>query len=148
MIEDISDIIYAEVKDGIVVNLLLGSTGNPLEADNLFLTKYIVRKGWKQISEEIFIPPTMTEEEWNTLSVSTKAAINSTKEYYDSLVTSAHYINNIPAEKKEEIQRFIQEFARLHKKINEHDGWILNYLELQIYYKEPFRVRPNLEIEA
>ena len=148
MIENMQGIVYAEVKDGIVANLLLGSTGNPLDAENLFLTKYIVRMGWKQISEDMFIPPTMTEEEWNILSVSTKASINTTKEYYDSLVTSAHYANNIPAEIKDEIQRFIREFAIVHEKINQHDGWILNYLENQFHYQEPLRIRPNIEIEV
>jgi hypothetical protein len=148
MIENMQGIVYAEVKDGIVANLLLGSTGNPLDAENLFLTKYIVRMGWKQISEDIFIPPTMSEEEWNILSVSTKQSINTTKEYYDSLVTSAHYANNIPAEMKDQIQRFVQEFAVVHEKINQHDGWILNYLENKHHYQEPLRVRPNIEIEV
>lgn len=148
MIENMTDIIYAEVKDGIVVNLLLGSTGNPLDAENLFLLKYPVRMGWKQISEEIFIPSTMTEEEWNILSVTTKQHINTTKEYYDSFVTSAHYANNIPAKLKEEIQLFIREFAEVPEKINQHDGWILNYLEHKLSYQEPLRVRPNIEIEV
>jgi len=148
MIEIMSDIIYAEVKDGIVVNRLLGSTGNPLDAENLFLLKYPVAMGWKQISEDMFIPPTMTEEEWNILSVSTKQSINTTKEYYDNLVTSAHYANNIPAEIKDEIQRFIREFAEVYEKINQHDGWILNYLENKLSYREPLRVRPNIEIEV
>ena len=148
MIEIMSDIVYVEVKDGIVVNRLLGSTGNPLDAENLFLLKYPVAMGWKQISEDMFIPPTMTEEEWNILSVDTKQSINTTKEYYDSLVTSAHYTNNIPAEMKEEIQRFIREFAEVHEKINIHDGWILNYLENKLSYREPLRVRPNIEIEV
>ena len=148
MIENNLDFIYAEVKDNIVVNLLLGSPSNPLTAENLFITKYPVRMGWKQISEEIFIPSTMTEEEWNTLSVSTKQSINSTKEYYDNLVNSAHYKNNIPEEMQATIQKFISNFAIVHEKINEHDGWILNYLEHKGQYNEPLRVRPNLEIEV
>ena len=148
MIENMQGIVYAEVKDGIVANLLLGSTGNPLDAENLFLTKYIVRMGWKQISEDMFIPSTMTEEEWNILSVTTKQHINTTKEYYDSFVTSAHYANNIPAKLKEEIQVFIREFAEVPEKINQHDGWILNYLEHKLSYQEPLRVRPNIEIEV
>ena len=139
---------YAEVKDGIVVNLLLGSPSDPLTSENLFITKYPVKIGWKQINEELFLPPTMTEEEWNILSTNTKQLINTTKEYYDNLVASAHYANNIPSEIKEEIQEFIKKFAELHEKINEHDGWILTYLEDKFPYGEPLRVRPNLEIEV
>jgi hypothetical protein len=148
MIDNTTDIIYVEVKDGIVVNRLLGSTGNPLDAENLFLLKYPVAMGWKQISEDMFIPSTMTEEEWNILSVKTKQSINTTKEYYDKFVLSAHYINNVPEEMKERIQTFIKEFAEVHEKINQHDGWILNYLENILSYGEPLRPRPNIEIEV
>ena len=148
MIDNMTDIIYVEVKDGIVVNRLLGSPGNPLTAENLFLPKYPVAMGWKQISEELFLPSTMTEEEFNILSTNTKQLINTTKEYYDTLVTSAHYADNIPAEIKEEIQRFIQNIALVQEKINIHDGWILNYLEHKHSYREPLRVRPNIEIEV
>jgi hypothetical protein len=148
MIDNTTDIIYVEVKDGIVVNRLLGSTGNPLDAENLFLLKYPVAIGWKQISEDMFIPSTMTEEEWNILSVKTKQSINTTKEYYDKFVLSAHYINDVPEETKKQIQTFIKEFAEVHEKINQHDGWILNYLENILSYGEPLRPRPNIEIEV
>lgn len=148
MIKDMIEFIYLEVKDGVVVNRLLGSPNDPLVAENLFLQKYPVCIGWKQISEDMFIPSTMSEEEWNTLSVTTKQSINSTKEYYDNFVKSEHYKNNVPEEVQTTIQKFILDFNIVYEKINEHDGWILTYLDSQGSYAEPLRVRPNLEIEV
>lgn len=148
MIKDMIEFIYLEVKDGVVVNRLLGSPNDPLVAENLFLQKYPVCIGWKQISEDVFIPSTMSEEQWNTLSVTTKQSINSTKEYYDNFVKSEHYKNNVPEEVQTTIQKFILDFNIVYEKINEHDGWILTYLDIQGSYAEPLRVRPNLEIEV
>ena len=148
MIKDMIEFIYLEVRDGVVVNRLLGSPNDPLVAENLFLQKYPVCIGWNQINEELFLPPTMTEEQWNTLSVTTKQSINSTKEYYDNFVKSEHYKNNVPEEVQTTIQKFILDFNIVYEKINEHDGWILAYLDHIGDYSEPLRVRPNLEIEV
>jgi hypothetical protein len=147
MFKDMIEFIYLEVKDGVVINRLLGSPNDPLTAENLVLQKYPVCIGWKQIGEDMFIPSTMTEEEWNILSVKTKQSVNSTKEYYDNFVKSEHYKNNIPEEVQATIQKFILDFNIVHEKINEHDGWILIYLD-QGQYSEPLHVRPNLEIEV
>jgi hypothetical protein len=148
MFEKGSNLIYLEVTDGIVTNRLLGSPTNPLTAENLFIEDYPVKMGWKQINQDTFIPSEMSEEEWTTLVNNTKEQINSTKQYYDNLVNSSHYQNNLSEEVKEQVQDFISRFNVVHEKINEHDGWILEYMEHEVSYREPFFVRPNIENEV
>ena len=148
MFENLTNLTYLDVVDGIVVNRLLGSPSNPLTAENLFIETYPVKIGWKQISQDTFIPQEMTEEEWNILVNNTKTQINSTKEYYDNLVKTTHFENNIAEDLKEQVRDFISKFNLVHQKINEHNGWILLYLEFKLAYTEPLSVRPNIENEV
>ena len=146
--ENQPNLIYVEVVDGIVVNRLLGNDADPLTAENLFIQPYPVKIGWKKINENLYLPPEMTEEEFNTLVNQYKPKINNAKEYYDNLVNSTNYQNNISNELKERVTDFITKINLVHEKINQHDGWILLYVEHKTYYSEPFSVRPNIENEA
>ena len=59
-----------------------------------------------------------------------------------------NYKNNISNELKEQVTDFIARINLVHEKINQHDGWILLYVENKVHYVEPFNVRLNIENEA
>jgi len=146
LVED-PNLVYLHVENDVVVNRLLG---NPVAAapENCYVQTYPVYPGWKKINEDTFIPSEMTEEEFNTIADATKQEIIETKEYYDNLVASSHYQNNLSDEVKLSVDLFVSNFNFVYEKINQHKGWAIEYLQQKLSYGEPFTVRPNIENEV
>lgn len=147
MIEFDLPFIYNEVKDGIIVNRLVGTSA--YKHEEWIKEEYPTAIGWKQIEENLFVPPHMSKEQFDALYSSNLAELEEKQTYYNKLINSTHYKEKLTEDIRKQVMEFYNLLETITQKVKENKGWVISYEEEKgRSLAEPFRLRPNLENEV
>jgi len=135
------------LNNNIIENIIVGSIDSPNCVPSP--ADYDVLVGYKFNDElQLFLSPSMTVEEFNSIRNSHIEKLNEIVTWYTSYLTSSHY-GGLAAERKDEIKSWTDEkFSIIPieiEKLNNKNSYVLSYV---IPFSEILETRPNIDFEV
>lgn len=135
---------YLILNNNVIENIIVGQIPGAVAAPN-----YDVFVGYVFNDElQIFLNPTMTVEEFNSIKASHIEQLNEIATWYTLFLTSSHF-NGLSTERKTEIETWTTEIFSIIpseiEKLNNNNSCVLNYA---IPFTEILEARPNIEVEV
>jgi hypothetical protein len=140
---------YLVVENKTIVNLAVGTADTSFE--DWIKQTYPVQIGWIYNEEaSAFIPADMTFEQFDILKSNTLSYCYEQKNYYDILVASQHFTNNLNETKQKEVNSWLEFINKKITLIENEPGYATSYHLNMVdeYLAEPFSIRPNIENEV
>ena len=135
---------YLILNDNVIENIIVGQINGSIAAPD-----YDVFIGYKLNDElQLFLNPTMTVEEFNSIRNSHIEKLNEIKTWYTSFLTSSHF-NGLSSDRKVEIETWTTEIFSIIpseiEKLTNNNSCVLSY---KIPFLEILEARPNIEVEV
>jgi hypothetical protein len=135
---------YLILQDNVIENIIVGQINGSVAAPD-----YEVRVGYIFNDElQLFLSPTMTVEEFNSIRDSHIENLNEIGSWYTLFLTSSHF-NGLSTERKTEIETWTTEIFSIIpneiEKLTNNNSCVLSY---SIPFVEILETRPNIEAEV
>ena len=135
---------YLILNNNVIENIIVGQIPGTVAAPD-----YDVRVGYTFNDElQLFLNPTMTVEEFNSIKASHIEKLNEIQTWYTLFLTSSHF-TGLTTERKAEIQAWTTEIfstiPREIEKLTNNNSCVLNYV---VPFVEILETRPNIEVEV